>query len=149
AAAPGAASPPSGVTAAPDSPELADAARDPARAKALLAKGDARLAEGKLADARQAYLAALGADARSAAALGGLADVAYERSDWTRAVLLAKRAVALAPRAVAYRMALARAFYKLMRYDDAIAQWKKVLEIEPGHPAAKKNIALARELTGR
>jgi len=45
----------------------------------------------------------------------------------------------------AYRMTLAKAYYKLLRYDDAIAQWQKVLELEPSNERAKKGIELARE----
>jgi tetratricopeptide (TPR) repeat protein len=79
----------------------------------------------------------------SHAALAGLAELAYNQGDFGRAVLSAKRAVAIAPRAVAYRMTLAKSYFKLLRYDDAIAQWKGVLAIDPGNAAAAKHIEMA------
>jgi cytochrome c-type biogenesis protein CcmH/NrfG len=41
-------------------------------------------------------------------------------------------------------MILAKAYYKVLRYDDAVAQWQKVLELEPANERAQKNIELAR-----
>jgi tetratricopeptide (TPR) repeat protein len=46
-------------------------------------------------------------------------------------------------------MTLAKAYYKLLRYDDAIAHWQKALELDPSNARAKKNIALARSKLGR
>ena len=90
----------------------------------------------------------MAADSTSHAALAGLAEVAYNESDYTRAVLAAKRALANAPSSTAYRMLLAKSYYKLLRYDDAIKQWQKVLEIEPKNAAAQKNIEMAERRMG-
>jgi tetratricopeptide (TPR) repeat protein len=46
-------------------------------------------------------------------------------------------------------MSLAKADYKIMRYDDAIQQWSKVLELAPGNASAKQNIEMARSKLGR
>jgi Tfp pilus assembly protein PilF len=82
--------------------------------------GNSKLAAGNLADARNAFQRAVAADSTSHAALAGLAEVAYHESDYTRAVLAAKRALQTAPSSAAYRMLLAKSYYKLLRYDDAI-----------------------------
>ena len=121
---------------------------DPVVAGQWVANGNSKLAAGQLAEARNAFERAVNADSGSHAALAGLAEVAYNESDYTRAVLAAKRAIALAPKVGAYRMLLGKSFYKLLRYEDAIKQWKKVLELDPTNAAAQKNIEMAERRMG-
>ncbi|HEY1552131.1 MAG TPA: tetratricopeptide repeat protein, partial [Kofleriaceae bacterium] len=112
--------------------------------KQWIAKGDSLLASGHFDDANTAFQRAIDVDTGAGAAFEGLAEVAFNQGDNSRAVLAAKRAVALAPTAISYRMTLAKAYYKLMRYDDAIQQWNKVVELDPENSVAKKDIELAR-----
>jgi len=133
-----------GSARAPD-PAEADPARAREQVKRWLAEGNRALAAGRFDEAAAQFQRALAADGNAHAAQAGLAEVAYNRGDFARAEQSAKRAVALAPRVAAYRMTLAKAYYKLLRYDDAIAQWQKVLELEPSNERAKKGIELARE----
>ena len=121
---------------------------DPIVAAQWIKSGTLKLASGNLGEARNAFQRAVAADSTSHAALAGLAEVAYNESDYTRAVLAAKRALANAPSSTAYRMLLAKSYYKLLRYDDAIKQWQKVLEIEPNNAAAQKNIEMAERRKG-
>jgi serine/threonine-protein kinase len=121
---------------------------DPVVAAQWVQAGNQKLAAGNLGDARNAFSRAVSADPGSHAALAGLAEVAYNESDYTRAVLAAKRALRYAPSSTAYRMLLAKSYYKLLRYDDAIKQWQKVLEIEPKNAAAQKNIEMAERRKG-
>jgi serine/threonine-protein kinase len=135
---------PAGLARAPDAQRL----RDPEQVKRWVAEGNAALAAGRFADAGAPFQRAVTADAAAHAAHAGLSEVAYNQGDFQRAVLTGKRAVALAPRVAGYRMTLAKAYYKLLRYDDAIAQWQKVLELEPTNERAKKNIEMARAKKG-
>jgi serine/threonine-protein kinase len=122
--------------------------RDRAQVTQWVTEGNHALAAGRFDEAGAQFQRALAADATAHAAHAGLAEVAYNKGDFQRAVLSAKRAVSLAPKVAAYRMSLAKAYYKIPRYDDAIAQWKKVLELEPSNERAKKNIDLARSKKG-
>ncbi len=121
---------------------------DPVLAGQWVQSGNNKLAAGQLAEARTAFERAVTADSRSHAALAGLAEVAYNESDYTRAVLAAKRAIALAPKVAAYRMLLGKSFYKLLRYEDAIKQWRRALELDPTNAAARKNIEMAERRMG-
>jgi serine/threonine-protein kinase len=121
---------------------------DPIVADQWVKTGNAKLAAGNLAEARNAFQRALAADSTAHAALAGIAEVAYNESDYTRAVLAAKRALQNAPKSTPYRMLLAKSYYKLLRYDDAIKQWQKVLELEPTNAAAQKNIEMAERRKG-
>ncbi len=121
---------------------------DPVAASQWVASGNSKLAAGQLAEARNAFARAVTADSGSHAGLAGLAEVAYNESEYTRAVLAAKRAIALAPKVSAYRMLLGKSFYKLLRYEDAIKQWRKALELDPGNAAAQKNIEMAERRMG-
>ncbi len=124
-------------------------ARDPALAGKRIAEGAAALGGGHYDDAETAYKRALAADHTNSAALAGLAEVAFQRGDYARSALSARAAVTMAPRSSTNRMLLAKAYYKLMRYDDAIAQWQAVLSVDPSNPVAKQHIALARSAAGR
>ena len=46
-------------------------------------------------------------------------------------------------------MKLAKAYDKIMRYDDAVQQWRKVLELDPTNATAKQNIEMALKKLGR
>ena len=115
-----------------------------AASKDLDAKARAELSTGKTDQAKATFQRAIDANSNDHVAYAGLAEVAFDKADFQRSVLLAKRAVELAPAAVTYRMILAKAYYKLMRFDDAIAQWKKVLEREPTNELARQNIKIAQ-----
>lgn len=126
----------------------AEKVRDPLLAARWVKTGNSKLAVGNLGDARNAFQRAVAADSTSHAALAGLAEVSYNESDYTRAVLAAKRALASSPSSSPYRMLLAKSYYKLLRYDDAIEQWRKVLELDPKNTAAQKNIEMAERRKG-
>jgi tetratricopeptide (TPR) repeat protein len=130
-------------------PSPADKSDARRQAKQWIESGKAALAAGRFDEATTSFTRALAADRAAHAALAGLAEVAYNQADFQRAVLSARRAIARAPRNASYRMTLAKAYYKIMRYDDAIRQWGKVLELDPSNATAEKNIELARSKLGR
>ncbi len=130
-------------------PAPRDRPRNRNDAKPWIAKGKQAMAAGRFDEARSSFERAVAIDRGAHAAFAGLAEVAHNRADFSGAVLAAKRAVALAPRSAAYRLTLARAYYKIMRYDDAIQQWQKVLELDPKNASAKTNIEMAKSKLGR
>ena len=135
--------------AKPDKDPDAEKERDPKIAQEHIAKGNSQLGSGLLGEARKSFERAIAADSTAHGALAGLAEVAYNESDFTRAVLAAKRAIGLAPSSTSYRMLLAKAYYKLLRYDDAIKQWQKVRQLDPKNGAAQKNIEMAQRRMGQ
>ena len=137
-----------GETASQTGDNSTEKVGDPVAASQWVASGNSKLAAGQLAEARNAFERAVTADSGSHAALAGLAEVAYNESEYTRAVLAAKRAITLAPKVAAYRMLLGKSFYKLLRYEDSIKQWKKALELDPSNAAAQKNIEMAERRMG-
>jgi serine/threonine protein kinase len=128
--------------------QVVEKVRDPKQAAQWIEAGNQHLVAGALTEARTAFERAVTADSASHAALAGLAEVAYNESDYTRAVLAAKRAIVLAPLTAQYRMLLGKSYYKMLRYEDAIKQWEKALELDPANTAAQKNIEMARRRMG-
>jgi tRNA A-37 threonylcarbamoyl transferase component Bud32 len=118
------------------------------QAKPWLTKGRAELAAGNYNDANADFQRAVAADSASHGGFAGLAEVAYNRADFTRAAISGKRAVELAPSVLAYRMILAKAYYKLMRFDDAIKQWQAALALDPNNALARQNIQIAKSKRG-
>ena len=140
----------SGITGAGSaSAHEPDKSRDSDQAKQWTAKGAASLGAGRFAEARSEFERAIAVDSNAHAAIAGLAEVAYNEGDFIRAVLMGKHAVALAPNSIGDRMTLAKAYYKLLRYDDAIRQWDKALALDPSNAAAKRNIAMAKTKLGQ
>lgn len=121
-----------------------EAKRKREQARQSVADGNKLLASGSFDEANATFQRAISLDPTAAGAFAGLADVAFNQGDYARAVLSAKRAVALAPAITAFRMTLAKSYYKLLRYDDAIREWQKIVDIEPANATAKKGIELAR-----
>lgn len=123
--------------------------RDQALARQHIATGNQQLAAGQLGEARKSFERAISADSAAHGALAGLAEVAYNEGDFTRAVLATKRALGMAPGSVPYRMLLAKSYYKLLRYEDAIKQWQRVLELDRTNTTAQKNIEMAQRRMGQ
>ena len=80
-------------------------------------------------------------------ALTGLAEVAFQRGSYPEAVRLAQRAVE-ATGGVAAKMVLGNSYFKLGKYDEAIAQYRKVLEADASHREARANLAAAEKRKG-
>jgi serine/threonine protein kinase len=118
------------------------------QSKPWLNKGRAELVAGRYDDANADFQRAVAADSASHAGFAGLAEVAYNRGDFTRAAISGKRSVELAPSVLAYRMILAKAYYKLMRFDDAIQQWQHALALDPQNVLARQNIEIAKSKRG-
>lgn len=123
--------------------EVADVdTRDTDGAKRLADRGWQALRSGKASQAEGLFQQALGKDRSNAEAADGLAKVYFDRSQYSRSLRFAKRAVRSSPRDAEYRIRIGDAYYKLFRYDDAMVHYDRAKEL--GHPGAAKRLAKAR-----
>ncbi len=112
-----------------------EAARDSGAAAEAVRAGEAALRAGRLADAESAFNRGVRADAQSAAAVGGLAQVAFERAQYPNALDYARRAAKLAPGSATYQLVLGDAYFKLLRYADAQSAYEKASSLGKGKDA--------------
>ncbi len=115
----------------------AGAPRNPGVSQRASQEGTAAMARGRLGDAERAFTRAVRADATNAVAVGGLAEVAFERARYSDALDYARRAAKLAPRNPKYLVEIGDAYFKLLRYDDALASYDRAAALAPRDPAIK------------
>ncbi len=121
-----------------------DAPRDPAASRAAAEAGAAAMARGRLTEAEAAFTRAVRADAQNAVAVGGLAEVAFERAHYSDAMDFARRASRLAPRSPKYLALAGDAYFKLLRYDDALRSYEKALALSPASDEIKNRLERVR-----
>jgi len=114
-------------------------------ARRQVAEGRQLLEQGKLAEARARFLSAVEANPREAQARIGLASVAFERTDYTQAVELARQVVHMYPRAIQGHIILGDAYFKLLRYDEARRSWERALQLDPENRHASRRIERLRQ----
>ncbi|MCA9658476.1 MAG: protein kinase, partial [Myxococcales bacterium] len=107
-----------------NAPLTKTAKRDPQRSRKLSSEAAAALASGQRKQAEGLFHQALALDNRNAAALIGLSDIHFDRSNYQQAVQFAKKAVQAAPKKANYRIRLGDAYFKLLRYTDALAEYE-------------------------
>jgi len=73
--------------------------------------------------------------------------VAFQRGQYPEAVRLAQRAVESSG-GVAAKMVLGNSYFKLGKYDEAIAEYRAVLQADAGHREARANLAAAEKRKG-
>jgi len=126
---------------------LAQRPADPLKASQLVAAGKKQLAEGRLREARQDFLAAIKAHPQNIHAVTGLAAVSFEEAQYTQTIELATQAIAMGPRHVPAHLLLGDAFFKLLRYADALQAWQKILQVDPKNRSAARRIERAKSLS--
>lgn len=109
-----------------------EAPRDVEAAKRAIADGQSALRAGRLGPAEEAFNRGVRADPLNPAAVGGLAEVEFERARYTTALDYARRAARLAPRSPQYQIVLGDAYFKLLRYEEARAAYARARELSGG-----------------
>jgi serine/threonine protein kinase len=124
----------------------APAATDPlamrGEAKRLLAEAREAKDAGRYAQAETLFNKVQSTGFERGPAFTGLAEIAFQKGSYPDAVRLGKRAVETGGGLIA-RMVLGNSYFKLKKYDEAIAEYEEVLKIDGGYAEAQQNLALA------
>jgi tetratricopeptide (TPR) repeat protein len=115
-----------------DDVDLSGAKSDPDKAKAYANEGAKALSSGRRSEAERFFNQAISYDRRNAKALMGLSDVYFDTGQSNKAVLYAERAVRNASKTSSYRLKLGDAYYKVLRYKDALEQYEKAKQLGSG-----------------
>ena len=84
----------------------------------------------------------------NAAAVGGMAEVSFERARYTEALDYGRRALRLAPRSTRLLTIVGDCYFKLLRYDEARAAYQKALAISPQDSQLKSRIQRVKASIG-
>ncbi len=104
---------------------LGEAERDPTKAAQLADEGAAAYRSGQRGNAASLFNQAIAYDRGNATALMGLSDIYFDQGKNEKAVVYAEKAVRASPSNKNYRIKLGDAYYKVLRYKDALAQYEK------------------------
>jgi tetratricopeptide (TPR) repeat protein len=108
---------------------------------------DAQLA-GRFAQSEELYNRVRNAGQERAAAVTGLAEVAFQRGNFPDSVRLGQHAI-VAGGGVPAKLVLGNSYFKLGKYDDAIAQYRAVLASDPNNTEATTFLAAAQKRKGK
>jgi tetratricopeptide (TPR) repeat protein len=122
--------------------------RDRAASVKAAADGAGALARGDLVRAQMAFDRAVRADANNPDAVAGLAEVAFESARYTEALDYGRRAVRLQPRLSRNHVVVGDAYFKLLRYDEAQAAYKRAQAIAPNDEGIKARIGRVKARLG-
>jgi tetratricopeptide (TPR) repeat protein len=111
----------------------------------LLEIGYERLQDGQFAQARRAFEKARRSPRTRARALGGLAELAFQRGDFLAARRYAERSIAAGGRLRA-ELILGNALFKLGEHTRAIELYRRVLARDPNQAEARRNLEAAQRL---
>ncbi|MCA9709948.1 MAG: protein kinase, partial [Myxococcales bacterium] len=123
------------------------APRQVKRSAELVQQGLSALSSGKRDRAETLFHRALDQDHRSHRALDGLAQVYFARGDYQKAVSYGKQAVELSGKRGSYRIHLGDAYFKVFRYQEAKAQYRRAQEL--GHSEAQGRLEKVKSKLGR
>jgi tetratricopeptide (TPR) repeat protein len=110
-----------------------------ASAKAV-AEGGSALARGDLHKAQAAFDRAVRADASNPEAFAGLAEVAFENARYSDALDYGRRAVHLRGRVARYHVVVGDSYFKLFRYDEALAAYRRAAALSPRDSGIQERI---------
>ncbi len=125
---------------------LGDAERDPDKAKQLAESGQSALRAGRRNEASSLFNQALAHDHTNAMALMGLSDVYFDTGADQKAVVFAEKAVSASPANEKYRLKLGDAYYKVLRYQDALKQYEQAKKL--GSSKADERISRVKAKLG-
>jgi tetratricopeptide (TPR) repeat protein len=98
---------------------------NPAKAAELAEQGMAALNAGRRSEATNLFNQSISYDSRNAMSLMGLSDIYFDTGSSQKALLYAEKAVQAAPKNANYRIKLGDAYFKVLRYRDALDEYKK------------------------
>ena len=128
--------------------EEQNAPRDRAASAKAAAEGGAALSRGDLARAQAAFDRAVRADSTNPDAVTGLAQVAFESARYTEALDYGRRAVRLQPRSAAHHVVVGDAYFKLLRYDEALSSYSRAQALSPNDEGIKTRIGRVKARLG-
>ncbi|HEX7509398.1 MAG TPA: protein kinase, partial [Polyangia bacterium] len=129
-------------------PEEEAGPRDRAASAKAASAGASALARGDLVRAQNAFDRAVRADANNPDAVAGLAEVAFESARYTEALDYGRRAVRLQPRMARHYIVVGDAYFKLLRYDDAQAAYKRAQSLTPNDEGIKARLGRVKARLG-
>lgn len=121
--------------------EKDDGPRDIAGAQMAVKTAQAAMAQGDLAAAEAAFNKGLRADPLSGDAVAGLAEVSFERANYTSSLDLARRATKLSPKSPKPQIILGDAYFKLLRFAEAKSAYEAAVTL-----SGNKNAQIAARL---
>jgi serine/threonine protein kinase/tetratricopeptide (TPR) repeat protein len=124
------------------------APRDRAASAKAAADGAGALARGDLVRAQVAFDRAVRADSSNPEAVAGLAEVAFESARYTEALDYGRRVVRLQPKVSRNHIIVGDAYFKLLRYDEAQAAYKRAQAIAPNDEGIKARLGRVKARLG-
>jgi serine/threonine protein kinase len=122
--------------------------RDPAAARAAVARGRAALADGRILPAKSEFEAALAADPRNVPALDGITAALFELANYEEVVFYANRAIHYGSRSADTYHLLGMASSRLARLSDALRAYQKARTLNPALPGIDTDIATVKAKMG-
>jgi tetratricopeptide (TPR) repeat protein len=136
-------------TASSDEPAMDDSRpRDRSASAKAAVEGARLLARGDLAQAQAAFDRAVRADASNPDAVAGRGEVAFENARYTEALDYGRRAVRLQGKSAKYHVLVGDAYFKLLRYDEALAAYQRAETLSPKDEGIKARIGRVRARFG-
>ena len=118
-----------GTTPAPSEAGKSGGKDDKQAAAGKASEGSSAYKAGKLDQAERLFHQALALDRGNAAALAGLAELAFDRGQYRDTVKYGKLAVAKQPSSAKLRLLLGDAYFKIVDYSNAREQYRKAKEL--------------------
>ena len=119
--------------------------RDPAKAKALVARGQQALTAGRATQAEKEFREAVDADPDNVEALAGRAEAEFENAKYEAALRSARAATRKNGRVARYHSLVGTAAYKLNRFDEALKAYERALTIAPDDKSIREYIEITRK----
>jgi serine/threonine protein kinase/tetratricopeptide (TPR) repeat protein len=133
---------------APSPAEDEAAPRDRAASAKAAADGASALGRGDLVRAQVAFDRAVRADSNNPDAVAGLAEVAFENARYTEALDYGRRAARLQPKMSRSHVIVGDAYFKLLRYDEAQAAYKRAQALTPNDEGIKARLGRVKARLG-
>ena len=127
----------------PFASEPTPAKSEAAQADFFIKLGRQKLGASDLSGAATSFNKAREFDPRSAEAVAGLGEVAFEQGDYSGAAVHLKQALRLSPNRPRYLVLLGQAYYKLGKPKDAVGEYKKALRADPSNQEAQHSLDVA------